>query len=160
MILLLFFGCCWFLLLLLCFFFPRCLSISLVHIPYSTSSCYTIKKQFHVRSAVFLQVHLVLLTRVLIQICILLKLYFSKIYLYFINTFLRNLLKFLRIKKRHHAQATSKWSFIDVTIQLLKLYLELTIYRCINDEHTPKNGDFNKKTKTMKAYFKVVLLLL
>ena len=29
--------------------------------------------------------------------------------------------------------------------QLLKLYLELTIYRCINDEHTPKNGDFNKK---------------
>ena len=27
-------------------------------------------------------------------------------------------------------------------IQLLKLYLEFTIYRCINDEHTSKNGNF------------------
>ena len=32
-----------------------------------------------------------------------------------------------------------------MTIQLLKPYLELTIYRCKNDEHTPKNGDFNRK---------------
>ena len=34
---------------------------------------------------------------------------------------------------------------VDVTNQLLKLYLELTIYRCKNDEHTPKNGNFNRK---------------
>ena len=32
-----------------------------------------------------------------------------------------------------------------MTIQLLKLYLELVIYRCKNDEHTPKNSDFNRK---------------
>ena len=30
-------------------------------------------------------------------------------------------------------------------IQLLKLYLELTIYLHENDEHIPKNGDFNRK---------------
>ena len=50
-----------------------------VHIPYSPSSCYTIKRQYHLRSAAFLQVHLVLLPQVLIQRCIILKLYFSKI---------------------------------------------------------------------------------
>ena len=32
-----------------------------------------------------------------------------------------------------------------MTIQLLKLYLELVINRCKNDEHTPKNGDFDRK---------------
>ena len=43
--------------------FLQCLSISLaVDIPYFPSSCYTIKKQYHIRSAVFLQVHLVLLS--------------------------------------------------------------------------------------------------
>ena len=31
---------------------------------------------------------------------------------------------------------------LKMTIQLLKLYLELTIYRCKNDEHTPKNDGF------------------
>ena len=66
-------------------FFPLCLSVSPVHIPYSPSSCYTIKKQFHVHSAVFLQVHLMLLPRVLIQRCVILKLYFSKMNSSFIN---------------------------------------------------------------------------
>ena len=32
-----------------------------------------------------------------------------------------------------------------MTIQLLKLYLELTIYQHKNDKYTPKNGDFNRK---------------
>ena len=32
---------------------------------------------------------------------------------------------------------------LKMTIQLLKVYLELVIYRCNNDEHKPKNGDFN-----------------
>ena len=49
-----------------------------IHIPYSPSSCYTVKKQYHVRSAAFLQVRLVLLPRVLILRCIILRLYFSK----------------------------------------------------------------------------------
>ena len=40
-------------------------------------SCYIIKKQFHVHSAVFLQVHLVLLSWVLIQHCIILLTGFS-----------------------------------------------------------------------------------
>ena len=70
-------SCCcpWLLLLLL---FLRCLSISAVHILYSPSSSYIIKKQFHVRSEVFVQVHLMLLPWVLMQRCIILKLYFSK----------------------------------------------------------------------------------
>ena len=34
---------------------------------------------------------------------------------------------------------------LKFTIQLLKLYHEFTIYQRKNDEHTPKNGDFNKK---------------
>ena len=32
-----------------------------------------------------------------------------------------------------------------MTIQLLKLYFELTIYQHKNDEHTPQNRDFNRK---------------
>ena len=89
---LLFFSCCW---PLRCSFASSSsfvaavsspsasfftMSFSLfVHIPYSPSSCYTIKRQYHVRSTAFLQVHLVLLPQVLIQRCIILKLYFSKI---------------------------------------------------------------------------------
>ena len=68
------------LVLLLLLLFIRCLSVFPVHIPYSPSSCYTIKKQYHVRSAAFLQVHLVLLSQVLLQRCIILKLYISKMY--------------------------------------------------------------------------------
>ena len=34
---------------------------------------------------------------------------------------------------------------LKITIQLLKLYLELAIYRCVNNEHTPKNGNKNRK---------------
>ena len=45
-----------------------------------------------------------------------------------------------------------------MAIQLLKPYPELAIYRCKNDEHTPKNGDFNQKT--MKACSKAVILSL
>ena len=53
---------------------------------------------------------------------------------------------------------------LKMTIQLLKVCLELVIYRCNNDEHKPKNGDFNWKNdesipggdfitiKPMKAY--------
>ena len=59
-----------------------------------------------------------------------------------------------------HAQATSKWSFTDVVIQLLKLYLELTIYRCINDEHTPKNSDFNQKNGESYYHYKTYKNLL
>ena len=81
--------------------FLRYLSISPVHIPYSASSCYTIKKQFHVCSAVFLKVHFVLLRRVLILRCIILKLYFSKMNLSFIDTFLKNFLKILWTGKDH-----------------------------------------------------------
>ena len=43
-----------------------------------------------------------------------------------------------------------------MTIQLLKLYLELTIYRCKNDEHTPKTVIFIEKT--MKTYSEAVIL--
>ena len=75
--------------------FPRFFSVSLVHIPYSPSSCYTIKKQFHVRSAVFLQASLVLLPRVLIKRFIILKFYFSKMNSSFINIFLRSFLKII-----------------------------------------------------------------
>ena len=32
-------------------------------------------------------------------------------------------------------------------IQLLKLYLELAIYRWKNDEHTQQNGDFYRKNE-------------
>ena len=49
--------------------------------------------------AVFLQVHLMLLPRVLIQRCITLKLYFSKMNSSFINIFLRNFLKILWAEK-------------------------------------------------------------
>ena len=45
-----------------------------------------------------------------------------------------------------------------MTIQLLKQYLELVIYRRKNDEHTPKKGVFNQKM--MKTYSKVVILSL
>ena len=34
---------------------------------------------------------------------------------------------------------------LKMTIQLLKQYLELVIYRRKNDEHTPKKGVFNQK---------------
>ena len=76
--------------LFLLFLFPRRLSISSVLIPCYPSSCYIMKKQFHVRYAVFLQVTLVFVPRVLIQRCVILKLYFSKMNLSFINIFLRN----------------------------------------------------------------------
>ena len=89
----------WILLLL---HFPRCLSISPVHIPYCPSSFYTIKKKFNVCSTVFLRVDLVLLPRVLIQCCITLKLYFSKMNSAFINTFLRIFSKSLWTKKEDH----------------------------------------------------------
>ena len=60
------------------------------------------KKQYHVRSAAFLQVHLVLLPRVLIQRCIFLKLNFSKMCSSFIiNLFLRNFLTILWTGKDH-----------------------------------------------------------
>ena len=72
---------------LLLLIFQRCISISSVHIPYSPPSCYTINKKFQVRSAVFLQVRLVLLPQVLIQRCIILKLYFSKMCSPFITRF-------------------------------------------------------------------------
>ena len=49
--------------------------------------------------AVFLQVHLMLLPQVLIQRCITLKLYFSKMNSSFINIFLRNFLKILWTEK-------------------------------------------------------------
>ena len=55
---------------------PMFFNPSPVHIPCSPSSRYTKKKQFHVQSAAFLQVHLMLLAWVLIQRCIILKLYF------------------------------------------------------------------------------------
>ena len=32
-----------------------------------------------------------------------------------------------------------------MTIQLLKLYHEVSIYERKNDEHTPENSDFNRK---------------
>ena len=142
----------------------RCLSISAVHIPYSPSSSYTIQKQFYVFSPVFLQGHLVLLSRVLRQRCIILKLYFSKMYPSFVIYSLRNLFQILWREKRikgnftqsfWHAQVILHFEVViyrsknlwktnlKMTIQLLKLYLELTIYRCKNDEHTPKDGDFN-----------------
>ena len=56
--------------------------------------------------------------------------------------FLRN---FWKILWTRYAQPTLKWSFINATFQLLKPYLELTIYRCKNNEHTPKYGNFNRK---------------
>ena len=55
-----------------------------VHIPFSPSSCYITKKQYHVRSTAFLQVHLVLLSQVLIQRFVILKLHFSNMYSSFI----------------------------------------------------------------------------
>ena len=45
---------------------------------------------------------------------------------------------------------------LKMTIQLLKLYLELTIYWCKNDEHTPKTVIFIEKT--MKTYSEAVIL--
>ena len=64
-----------------CLLTSSCASFSTISFsfgrPFSPSSCYTIKKQFHVRSAVFLQVHLVLLSEVLIQRCIILLTHFS-----------------------------------------------------------------------------------
>ena len=50
-----------------CFFFLRYLSISLVCSWYFPKFCFIIKKKFHVRSKVFLQVSLLLLLLVLIQ---------------------------------------------------------------------------------------------
>ena len=76
----------WILLLLL---FPRCLSISRVHIPYSPSSRYTIKKQFHVCSGAFLRVHPVFLPQSLTKRYIILKLRFSKLNSSFIDKFLK-----------------------------------------------------------------------
>ena len=41
-------------------------------------------------------------------------------------------------------------------IQLLKQYAELAIYRCKNDEHTPRNGGFYRKRRwkrTLKGWF-------
>ena len=79
----------------------------------------------------------------------------------FINTFLRNSLKFYGQKKRHHAQATLGRSFCQcknpmkswlnlrwkTMVRLLKLYLELGPYRCINNKYTPKNGGFFGKKR-------------
>ena len=44
-----------------------------------------------------------------------------------------------------------------MAIQLLKLYLELNIYRCRNDENTPKNGEFYRKNTTLKIIEKYTL---
>ena len=68
-------------------------ALSPVHIPHSPSSCYTIKKQFHVRSAVFLEVHLTLLSLVLIRRCIILLTDFSSSQSYSLQVFLSNFLK-------------------------------------------------------------------
>ena len=96
----------WVLLLL----FLRCFSVSPVHIPYSLSSCYIIKKQFHVCPAVFLQVHLVLLPRVPIQRSIISKLYFSKMCSSFINIFLRIFFQFLWTEKM--IEGNFPWSLL------------------------------------------------
>ena len=45
-----------------------------------------------------------------------------------------------------------RWDFWNYT-------LNYTIYRCINNKYTPKNGDFFFE-KTMKAYSKAVILSL
>ena len=31
---------------------------------------------------------------------------------------------------------------MKMIIRLLKIYIEVWIYQCINNEYTPKNGDF------------------
>ena len=93
------------------------LSISSVRISYSPWSCYTIKKQFNVRSTVFRQVHLVFLPWVLIQRRIILKLYFSKWNSSFSNIYFEKIFETFVDRKNdswwHYAQVTSKWSFID-----------------------------------------------
>ena len=103
---LLFFGFFFFLLLLFdhclgffcCFFFYDAFQ-SLLSM-YSPSSCYTIKKaQFHAQPAVFLRVRLVLLPWVLIQRCIILKLYFWKTYPSFIICFLEKFFQILWTEK-------------------------------------------------------------
>ena len=87
--------------------FQRRLLVSPVHIPYSPSSCYTIKKQYDVCSAAFLQVHLVFLSQVPMQRYIILKMYFSKMnssfILYLSERFFENFM--------HRRQIISRWSF-------------------------------------------------
>ena len=85
-----------------CFFFYDVFQSlpSIFHILHHPVIQYTIKKQFHTRSPTFLQVHPVLLSRVLIQRCITLKLYFSKMYASFIICFLRNFFQILWKKKK------------------------------------------------------------
>ena len=53
--------------------------------------------------------------------------------------FLRNFLKILWTEKMIHDD--TRFEVVDAKTR----YLELTIYRCKNDEHTPKNGDFYRK---------------
>ena len=49
------------------------------------------------------------------------------------------------IQSGHLSMQKTMNILLKMTIQLLKQYLELVIYRCKNDEHTPKKGDFNQK---------------
>ena len=62
------------------------------------------------------------------------------------------------LQSSHLSMQKTMNKHLKMTIQLLKLHLELAIYRCKNDEHTTKNGDFNQKK--MKAYSKMVILSL
>ena len=114
------------LLLLLLLLFLQCLSVSPVYIPYCASSCYTINN-VHSCSAVFMQVCLALLPRVLYQHCIILRLYFSKTYSSFYFMFLEKFFENFMNRKNYswwnYARVTSKRSFINAE----------------NVEHTPKN---------------------
>ena len=46
--------------------------------------------------------------------------------------------------KRKFIRCKEQWK---MAIQLLKIYLELGIYQCINNEYTPKNGEFFLKKR-------------
>ena len=105
---------------LLLLLFLWCLSIFAVHIPYSS---YTINKQFHVGSAVFLQVHLVLLSWVLIQRCIISQKWIHLLLKYF----WKFSWKFYGQKKWHDVQVASKWS-----INLHQQLIIETIPWCVN----------------------------
>ena len=99
---------------LLLLLFPRCLSVSPVHIPYSPSSCYTIKKQFDIHPAVFLQVHLMLLlSRVLIQRCIILLTDFSSSQSCLLQVFLGNFFKISGHFQRDFVSASKKTRLSD-----------------------------------------------
>ena len=81
-------------------------------------------------------------------------------------TFLVKMITFLANDTMHRSLQSGDLSIqkamsihLTMTIQLLKLYLKLAIYRCKNYESTSKNGDFNRKNDK-KAYSKAVYLSL